>query len=112
MGASLTAVVTREHDKLVRDRIPEVIRENGARPVTHTVDGEAYGERLVEKLEEEVAEFRASRTTEELADVLAVVHALRAHHGLSREELAAVRERKAAKRGAFERGVVLERVED
>ncbi len=106
------AAVTREYDKLVRDRIPEVIRADGERPVTHTVDGEAYGDRLVEKLEEEVAEFRDSRDPEELADVLAVVHALRAHHDLTREEMAAVRERKAEERGEFEGGVVLERVEE
>jgi len=46
--------MSREYDKLVRDRVPEVIRADGERPVTHTVDGEAYGDRLAEKLEEGV----------------------------------------------------------
>jgi Uncharacterized conserved protein len=104
--------VTRAYDKLVRDRIPEMIRADGERPVTHTVDGEAYGERLVEKLDEEVTEFADSRDPAELADVLEVLHALRTHHDLTREELAAIRERKAEARGRFERGVVLERVEE
>lgn len=104
--------MTREYDKLVRDRIPAIVREDGQRPVTTRVEGAAYERRLVAKLEEEVAEFRESRETAELADVLEVVHALRAHAGVSAEELAELRERKAAERGRFEEGVVLQRVEE
>lgn len=101
-----------EYDKLVRDRIPEVIREDGKRPVTSRVEGEDYGDRLAAKLAEETAEYRESGALEELADVLEVVHALRAHHGVSREELREQRVSKAEERGRFEAGIVLERVED
>ncbi|WP_132058609.1 nucleoside triphosphate pyrophosphohydrolase [Halorussus amylolyticus] len=100
-----------EYDKLVRDRIPEIIRENDETPVTHLAEGTAYRERLREKLCEEAAEFRESADPEELADVLEVVAAIRDAEGFDPDELEQLREAKADERGRFEDGVVLERVE-
>jgi predicted house-cleaning noncanonical NTP pyrophosphatase (MazG superfamily) len=80
-----------EYDKLVRDRIPEIIEGNGERPETHRVTGDEYERRLLDKLDEEGAEYRESREVEELAEV---------------------REEKAERRGRFADGVVLERVEE
>lgn len=104
--------MTEEFDKLVRDKIPDVIREDGKEPTVHCVDGEEYADRLVEKLAEEGAEYRDSRDPEELADLLEVVHAIRKHHGLTNAELEQIRARKAANRGRFTDGVVLDRVEE
>jgi predicted house-cleaning noncanonical NTP pyrophosphatase (MazG superfamily) len=87
-----------------------VIEANGETPVTHRVDGEAYEARLAAKLREETDEYLDSRDPDELADVLEVVEALRAAVGP--EEVDRRRERKAAERGRFDEGVVLERVED
>ncbi|SFR98509.1 Predicted house-cleaning noncanonical NTP pyrophosphatase, all-alpha NTP-PPase (MazG) superfamily [Halomicrobium zhouii] len=98
------------YDKLVRDGIPELIRADGDEPVTRVVEGEAYRERLQDKLDEEVAEFHESGDVEELADVLAVVDALAEACGSSSTELADIRRAKAAERGEFEEGVVLESV--
>ncbi|WP_135854157.1 nucleoside triphosphate pyrophosphohydrolase [Halorussus salinus] len=100
-----------EYDKLVRDDIPEIIRANDERPVTHVAEGDEYRERLREKLFEEAAEFRESGDPEELADVLAVVAAIRDAEGFDAEEIDRLREEKADERGGFEDGVVLERVE-
>jgi len=104
--------VSREHDKLVRDRIPEVVRENGETPVTHRVDGEAYRDRLAEKLREEAEEYAESRGVDELVDVLDVVDAILAARDVDDEELDELRETKATERGGFTEGVVLERVEE
>ncbi|AHG00361.1 hypothetical protein HALLA_17720 [Halostagnicola larsenii XH-48] len=101
----------REFDKLVRDEIPAVIKQNGEEPVTSRVTGEDYSERLVEKLEEEVVEYRESRCLEELADILEVVHAIRKRKGVSVDELNEKRAQKAEQRGRFDEGIVLERVE-
>ncbi|ELZ09885.1 hypothetical protein A6E15_01290 [Natrinema saccharevitans] len=101
----------REFDKLVRDEIPVVIKQNGEKPVTSRVTGEDYSDRLVEKLEEEVDEYRESRSLEELADILEVVHAIRKRKGVSVDELNEKRAQKAEQRGRFDEGVVLERVE-
>lgn len=101
----------RKFDKLVRDRIPDVIEENGETPTVHVAADEEYSERLVEKLDEEVAEYRESRDIDELADILEVVHAIRKDQGVTEEELQNIREQKAEERGRFEEGIVLERVE-
>jgi predicted house-cleaning noncanonical NTP pyrophosphatase (MazG superfamily) len=103
--------VTREYDKLVRDDIPAVIEADGETPVTHVVEGEEYERRLFAKLDEETAELREDPSADELADVLEVVDALRAHLGVDEDELRRIRAEKAAERGRFEEGVVLDRVE-
>lgn len=100
-----------EYDKLVRDEIPAIIRENGETPVTHRATDEEYRRRLREKLCEEAAEFRESGDPEELADVLAVIEAIRNAEDIAPAELDRLRERKADERGRFADGVVLERVE-
>ena len=95
-------------DKLVRDRIPEIIVENNGIPVTHTASGEEYRKRLLAKLKEETEEFTASPCEEELADILEVVGALCDHFGFSPEAVEALRRKKARERGGFSGGVVLE----
>ncbi|MDZ5810783.1 nucleoside triphosphate pyrophosphohydrolase [Halorubrum sp. AD140] len=103
--------MTEEFDKLVRDEIPRIIEENGETPITHTVEGDEYSERLDEKLAEEVTEYLDSGEVEELADVLEVLHAIRKERGVSLESLRDKRRRKAEQRGRFDEGIVLERVE-
>lgn len=100
-----------EHDKLVRDKIPEILARSGIRAITHLADEREYGSRLMNKLSEEVEEFRASRAVEELADVLEVVYALADVSGVSEEELGRLRADKAEARGAFGLRIVLERTE-
>ena len=90
--------------KLVRDRIPQIIRDSGAKPVVYTAGPEEYRRRLRAKLSEEVAEFlgaEAAKAPEELADVLEVVRELAADLGVAAEQLEKIREAKAAERGGF-----------
>lgn len=101
-----------EYDKLVRDRIPEIIEADNERPITHVADDEEYADRLATKLLEEAREFDESRELEELADVLEVVHAILEAQNWSRETAERQRREKRAERGGFEQQVVLERVED
>ena len=96
--------------KLVRDKIPEIIKADGGKPITRILDKESYLASLVEKLGEEYAEFREAHSLEELADVQEVVLAL-ARVIASPEELERVRAAKAAERGAFEQQIFLERTE-
>jgi len=100
----------REYDKLVRDRIPEIIEADDETPITHVAGDEEYERRLLAKLDEEVAEYRKSRRPGELADVLEVASALAAQHGFSDTDLETERERKAGERGRFEERIVLEGV--
>jgi predicted house-cleaning noncanonical NTP pyrophosphatase (MazG superfamily) len=100
----------RTYNKLVRDRIPEIIRSSGETPVTRVLSDEEYLLELVKKLREEVAEFEADLSLEELADVQEVVFAL-ADTLASCSELERVRQEKAEKRGAFQDKIFLEHTE-
>ncbi|MGW1280895.1 pyrophosphohydrolase domain-containing protein [Streptomyces tsukubensis] len=97
------------YGKLVRDRIPQIIREDGAVPVTCTAGPEEYRDRLRDKLGEEVAEFLEAddaKAPEELADILEVVHALAADLGIDADQLKKIREDKASERGGFTERII------
>ncbi|MEF2280068.1 nucleoside triphosphate pyrophosphohydrolase [Deinococcus sp. YIM 134068] len=90
--------------KLVRDRIPELFPENRDR----TLSEAEYADALRAKLGEEVCKYLPDRTPEELADVLEVLHALAALHGLTPDDLEILRARKAAERAGLAGRVWLE----
>ncbi|ASS74251.1 phosphoribosyl-ATP pyrophosphohydrolase [Tumebacillus algifaecis] len=104
------------YNKLVRDRIPEIIEKSGRTPIYSVLDEEGYLSELRHKLQEEMREYlateEASESVEELADLLEVIFALGKIHSVSEEDLLAVREKKAVERGAFEKRLYLERVEE
>ena len=101
---------TIKYNKLVRDRIPEIIEASGKRCVCATLSDEEYLARLDEKLNEELAEFQESKSMEELADLLEVIRAVAAARGSSVEEVEAIRRDKVAKRGGFEKKILLTEV--
>lgn len=87
--------------KLVRDRIPEIIKADGKKPIIEILSSEDYLKELDKKLSEEVAEYQADKTIEEMADVLEVLFAICEARGYSVEELLQVRDNKREKRGEF-----------
>lgn len=93
--------------KLVRDRIPAIIRATGEIPVTRTAGPDEYQALLRDKLVEEASEFRDSGDPEELADVLEVLHAAVRGIGVDWEQVEKLRAAKAAERGGFTGRVVL-----
>lgn len=96
------------YDKLVRDRIPEIIEARGAKASFRAcADDEEYLARLVAKLREEVDEFDRDRNAEELADILEVIRALCLRIGIDPREVEALRAKKAAERGAFGKRLIL-----
>ena len=103
-------MAVRRYDKLVRDRIPDIIRESGKEPVCRTATQEEALDYLARKLGEEAAEYLESRDAEELADVLEVVFAIAAEKGITPEKLEEIRARKARERGGFSGRIVLEEV--
>lgn len=100
------------HNKLVRDKIPEIIENSGKKPVTHTLSDEEYISELDKKLNEECAEYQADKSIEELADMLEVMYAIAEARGWTVSELEAVRKAKVEKRGGFKDKIYLEYVED
>jgi len=88
--------------KLVRDKIPAIILADGKKPMTRILDTEEYLEELDKKLNEEIAEYQADKSIEEMADVLEVLFAICEARGHSIDELMEVRAAKREKRGGFE----------
>ena len=95
------------YDKLVRDRIPEIIESTGRSCGTHVVFGDEFYSYLDKKLDEEILEFREARNLEELADIMEVVYGLAECLGYSEQELNILRSKKRDERGGFSRGIVL-----
>ncbi|MCR5109264.1 MAG: nucleoside triphosphate pyrophosphohydrolase [Lachnospiraceae bacterium] len=98
------------YNKLVRDKIPEIIQADGKTCFTEILSEEDYLKRVDLKLDEELAEYHKDQNIEELADLLEVVYAAAKARGYSLEELEMIRASKAAKRGAFEKRIFLKEV--
>lgn len=95
------------YDKLIRDKIPQIIEKDGRTCETVKVNREEHYQRLKEKLMEEVTEFIQDENMEELADVYEVIAALSEFVGKGEEELMEVRNKKREERGGFREGIVL-----
>jgi predicted house-cleaning noncanonical NTP pyrophosphatase (MazG superfamily) len=100
------------YHKLVRDRIPEIIEADGKTCVSATLSNEDYIALLDQKLNEELAEYQKSKSLEELADLLEVMQAVIKARGWTLDELEQVRADKAAKRGGFEKKILLKEVRE
>lgn len=104
------------YNKLVRDRIPEIIGNSGKKFTTKILDDDQYELELKKKLKEEMEEYQNTsndnEALEELADLLELMHALAKVHGASMEEVEKIRQDKASKRGGFEEKIFLIEVED
>jgi len=99
-----------EHNKLVRDLIPQIIQESGKTAVYETLSENAYRTALGDKLIEEAREFEASPCMEELADLLEVIEALLHCYGYEQNKLLRIKAEKKAQRGGFEKRIFLKHV--
>ena len=93
--------------KLVRDRIPEIIKESGKTCKTEVLNDEEYLRMIDAKLDEELAEYHKDQNIEELADLMEVIYAAAAARGYTIEQLEQVRADKAEKRGGFLKKILL-----
>ena len=101
----------KEFNKLVRDKVPDVIRQRGECITTATLQGEPLIRALSEKLVEESYELLDAKDLNsivaELADVQEVMDALMREHGLSKGVVEKEQTRKRKHRGGFTKGIVL-----
>ena len=102
--------MTPKYNKLVRDRIPEIIESSGRICITEILSDEDYLRMLDAKLDEELAEYHKDQNIEELADLMEVIRACAVARGYTIEQLEQVRAEKAAKRGGFEKKILLKEV--
>ena len=103
----------RVYNKLVRDKIPNIIKENGETPVVRILDEIEYKKELENKLYEEykeVIEASGDERLEELADMLEVIRALAKLENKKLDDVILIADQKNNKRGAFEERIFLEKV--
>lgn len=98
------------YNKLVRDKIPQIIEEAGKIAVVETLDSEAYKRLLDAKLGEELQEYLSDDNVEELADLVEVVYAILKYKDIDIDTFEGIRIKKATERGAFERRRLLKEV--
>tara|TARA_Y100001938_G_C8099782_1_gene440802 strand:+ start:6612 stop:6965 length:354 start_codon:yes stop_codon:yes gene_type:complete len=104
-------MATIKYDKLVRDKIPEIIFSKGSRAKVYIANEIEYTVYLKKKLQEEVDEFIASPCVQELADIQEVIFNIATLNGWD-EMLEEERAAKNLSRGSFSRRYILVEVSD
>lgn len=94
-----------QYEKLVRDKIPEILDSKGISYEQRVANEEEYKIELIKKLGEETAEFAHDGSIEELADVIEVIEALKQLPQYS--EVENVRQEKRNERGGFDKKLIL-----
>lgn len=97
-------------NKLVRDKIPGIIKASGKTCEMEILSDEEYLRMIDKKLDEELAEYHQEQNIEELADLLEVLYATAKARGYSIEELEHVRVEKEKVRGGFDKKILLKSV--
>lgn len=98
------------YNKLVRDNILEIISYNNQKSSYHIATDEEYKNKLLEKLQEEISEFIASKNEEELADIFEVIEHIIITFNFNKEKILEIKEQKAEKNGKFRKRIILEKV--
>ena len=101
------------YEKLVRDKIPEIIRSNGEEPEIRILSDEEYKQELEKKLLEEyheVLDATGASRIEELADMLEVMISLASLEEKTLDDIIAVADKKREKRGGFKEKIYLKSV--
>jgi len=104
--------VKKIYQKLVRDRIPEIITEAGKDFSVTQLRGHRLKDYAMKKLQEEVQEFVENPCAEEAADIMEIFHFVCNRMGIKDSEIMAQSTSKRILRGGFEMGYILEWVEE
>ncbi len=106
-------VIKKTHNKLVRDKIPQILKEKNINYFIRKLNNKEYTQALKTKLQEEVNEFleasNKEHQQEELADILEVIYSLAKNIGITLNELEKTRQEKLEKRSGFEEKIYLEK---
>jgi len=107
------------YNKLIRDNIPNHLNKKGVEYTSHIADEKEYWEKLQDKLQEEVSEIISEMKlknnetiSEELADVLEVIHAIANHRNIKLEDIEHIRKLKKEEKGGFDKRIILDETID
>ncbi len=102
------------YNKLVRDKIPEIIKNNGEIPVIRELASEEYWDYLLKKVIEELEEVKAAPNNDErrkeLADMLELIRAMAVYNGYTLEDIIKTADKKCETNGGFSKRLLLEKV--
>jgi len=101
-----------KYNKLVRDKIPEIIKQTNKKVIKHFASDEEYWQKLKDKLLEESNEFIEESNEEELSDILEVINAICKYKNFNMEKISKIQKEKAEKRGRFNKRIILDEVKD
>jgi predicted house-cleaning noncanonical NTP pyrophosphatase (MazG superfamily) len=97
-------------NKLIRDKMPDIIRAGGAEPKVREASAEEFEEKLFDKLREEALEFKNSKSVDQLVDLLEVIDAIKELYVWDEADVQATKTKKKAENGGFEKHLILEEV--
>lgn len=100
------------YNKLIRDNNVKIMEDKGCKVTYEILDDRRYGEELDKKLKEEVNEYLADYSAEEMADVMEVIYAMLEFRGMTMDDVEKVRIEKRNRKGAFKNKVFLKNVEE
>lgn len=103
-------MIVKKYNKLVRDKIPEIIENSGRKAVVEKVSEEAYILLLHKKLEEECKEYIENKDVKELVDLVEVIRAILEYNSVPVKEFEKMRIEKAVNRGTFKERYLLKEV--
>ena len=99
------------YNKLVRDNIPTIIKEQGKKPIIEKIrNDKEYLEYLGKKLVEESKEYRESKQLEELIDLMEIIHSILNLEEIAFSEFERKRLTKKKERGGFDKKILLLKV--
>ncbi len=103
------------YNKLIRDRIPEIIRAQGRLPAYRVLKADEFRDALKLKLMEEAHELLKAEdpaaVINEVCDVMEVLEAVCAEYGLNADDISETKINKKKDRGGFAKRLFLEYVE-
>lgn len=98
------------YNKLVRDRIPEIIDADGRQCGTEIMSDDEYHRALLAKLVEEAQEVAAADRDElvkEIADLYEVIDALLVAFDMNKEVVLTMQQKRRDERGSFRKRIKL-----
>ena len=96
-----------EHNKAVRDKIPDIIKNAGGNCNVKKLSNEEFLLALEKKLTEEVKEYSENKSVEELTDILEVITRISELKDVSEDELEKIKKKKSQERGGFDDNLFL-----
>ncbi len=98
--------------KLVRDKICDIIKASGKTPISHVAVPEEYNSALLDKMIEELEEFRENPCLEEAADMYEVWLAILYRWSMAPKDVVSCANKKRKERGGFFEGHILSGVKN